>query len=358
MCSFEISDSKFHSGHELFTEKAYTSEGMLPDRYVYILTNRCNLSCRFCYQEKKPNPHSLSTNDWITFSRQVPDYARVTLCGGEPLVFNGFREVFSFVAERNECNLITNGVLLGEELMDFLLSFPNFRVLSVSIDDIGNTVRDMTPNQWSKLTRNMKYFLQRRNELGHGAILDVKTVITDENAGGLFSLYRMLSEDIGIDTHALQMLKGSPIQHSDRMYPFEAITKTSKAFQYRNFDTIREQLQKIREYNVENHKASYIHPKVESLTAVSSHVNLNLLNEVSFNHDMFQPCKFPWSSVHINHDGNLFPCLAVSMGNVRELPLPEIICGEKYRKFRELIRNRGTVEACNRCGWLRLKEHS
>ena len=72
-----------------------------------------------------------------------------------------------------------------------------------------------------------------------------------------------------------------------------------------------------------------------------------------FKHDkkLFKPCAAPWGSVHINTDGTLFPCLAVDMGNVRD-GLENVIKGEKFEKFRSLIKKEGTVEACNRCGWL------
>ena len=41
----------------------------------------------------------------------------------------------------------------------------------------------------------------------------------------------------------------------------------------------------------------------------------------------------PWSSVHINVDGNLFPCMAVSMGNVKNTKLSEIIFSDKFKKI-------------------------
>ena len=34
--------------------------------------------------------------------------------------------------------------------------------------------------------------------------------------------------------------------------------------------------------------------------------------------EKFLPCAQPWSSVHINVDGTVFPCLAVSTGNIQE----------------------------------------
>ena len=43
--------------------------------------------------------------------------------------------------EKFEVNIITNGILLTEELIDFMLQFENFKVLSVSIDNRNNSIR-------------------------------------------------------------------------------------------------------------------------------------------------------------------------------------------------------------------------
>ena len=40
------------------------------------------------------------------------------------------------------------------------------------------------------------------------------------------------------------------------------------------------------------------------------------------------------------------------MGNVKD-GLDKVIFGEKFKKFKEVIAKEGTVEACNRCGWLK-----
>ena len=100
-----------------------------------------------------------------------------------------------------------------------------------------------------------------------------------------------------------------------------------------------------------------MHPKVDSLVMDKPLSSIDCLNEVHYRKEIFLPCKFPWSSVHINFDGNLFPCLAISMGNVKDSDLINIINGEKYERFKTLIKKEGTVEACNRCGWLRLKNN-
>ena len=84
--------------------------------------------------------------------------------------------------------------------------------------------------------------------------------------------------------------------------------------------------------------------------------DLIYLNNKEHNPKHFATCHAPWSSVHINVDGNLFPCMAVAMGNVKITKLAEIIFSGKFKKFKDIIRKKGTINGCNRCGWLKAKQ--
>ena len=66
----------------------------MPRRYVFVLTNLCNLACTFCFQERKKRKDRMETEDWIKVIDQIPKNSRITLTGGEPLVFKGFDEIF------------------------------------------------------------------------------------------------------------------------------------------------------------------------------------------------------------------------------------------------------------------------
>lgn len=347
---------KFHNKHEIFTEKAFNTPRLLPDRYVFVLTNLCNLRCSFCFQKKNSRKDAMKAKDWINLAEQLPDYARITFTGGEPLAFPEFKEVFSYVANRFDCNIITNGILLTEEIIDFILSYPKFRVLSISIDNVKNTLRDVKSEKWENVEYLMKYFIKKRDEVNPGCILDAKTMILDENAKDLFEIHKYCVEELGCDNHSLQFLKGSPIQHADYMFEFEDILKKSTAVKYKNFNIIKKQLELVRQYNIQTGKVAFLHPKIANLVSEKKQTNIDFINEVDHIKKNYLPCKFPWSSVHINVDGILFPCLAISMGNVNETPLSEIINGKKFERFKGLIRKEGTIEACNRCGWLRPNE--
>lgn len=346
-------DTDFHKKQEELTELIYQTPNMLPSRYVFVLTNLCNLRCDFCFQKKKPRANAMTSEDWINFSKQIPEYARITLTGGEPLIFKGFKNVFNEVAEKFDCNIISNGTLLNRETTDFILSYSKFKIFSVSIDDIGNKVRNVSPKQWDNLTENLKYFIDKRNVIGSDCKLDIKTTVLDDNANNLFNIYTQLIETLNPDTYSFQFLKGSPIQHSDVMFSFKDIQESIRVEQYKDISTIRNQLKKVRKYNLETGRVAFVHPKILDLNSEEELPDLTYFNREQHRSSDYSPCKFPWSSVHINYDGNLFPCLAVSMGNVKEKSLREIIEGEKMQKFRGMIKENKTLESCSRCGWLR-----
>ena len=342
-----------HEKHESMTDVLYAAPGMLPDRYVFVVTNLCNLKCRFCFQSRDKRADAMRLEDWLNVARQLPSYARVTLTGGEPLMFPGFRELFVHVAERFDCNMITNGLLLDEKTIDLLLEHPRFHVLSISMDGLHNRSRGVIERKWRRAEAMLRYFVERKAATKSSCNLDIKTLILDENADSLFELYRHCVEQLRCDTFSFQLLKGSPMQHADVMYPFDYIFKESPAPIYKNFPEILRQLRMVREYSLQTGARVFLHPKAASLMSDSDIGDIDYINRRTFPKERFLPCRFPWSSIHINVDGQVFPCLAVPMGDVKNVPLEKIVHGEAFSRFKEIIRERGAVEACNRCGWLK-----
>ncbi len=350
-------DSSFFEKHQQLTRQAYENPDTLPHRYVFILTNQCNLKCSFCFQDKDKRKDAMTPGDWIALVDQIPNHSRITMTGGEPLMFRDFRTVFSYAAKRHECNLLTNGTLLSKDMIDFLLSFKNFKVLSISLDDVKNRLRPINDSTWQSVEETLTYFTKRRNEEKKDCLLDCKTVVLDANGDRLLDIHKYCVEQMNCDTHVFQMLKGSPLQHADTMYSLDDAFKKSKMEPYKKFDSIVEEFEKIRQYSKRNKTRVYVHPKIaqfdsDEAIAKSSLMYFNVSEHIKSD---FLPCMFPWSSVHINVDGNLFPCLAVSMGNVKETPLKDIVQGKQFVRFKEMIKTEGTIEACNHCGYLHPK---
>jgi MoaA/NifB/PqqE/SkfB family radical SAM enzyme len=348
--------NKFYKNNVNYSIESFQKENMLPHRYVLVLTNLCNLRCSFCFQERKKKPDRMETADWLSFIRQVPENSRITLTGGEPLVFKGFAEIFKFANQKNYTNIVTNGLLLDNKISELLISEKNFKVLGISIDTIGNTNRDFSSKQWNDLVSKINYFLNIRNKNNHECVFDIKTVVLEDNIKDLFDIHKYCCEVLNCDTHSFQLLKGADIQHSDLMFDYDKIFKKYEAYQYKNFSKFIEQLNLIREYNLKNNYKSYLHPNIINLNSSEfiEEKNFLFLNEKEHDHTKFKTCLSPWTSVHVNVDGNLFPCMAVSMGNVKNTSLETIYFSEKFNKFKEEIKRNSTLNGCNRCGWLKV----
>lgn len=348
------SDTAYHHVRRSMAEAKYIANDCSPNRYVLVITNTCNLKCPFCFQVKEKNANAMTTREWLALIEQLPDDAWVTITGGEPLLFDGFEEIFTRVTETFNCNIISNGLLLSEKVTELLLSRERFRTLSISIDSIGNGVRGVSPGTWEAVEARLRHFGRLSRSCRPDVVFDVKTMVLDENAAQLFDIHRYCVEEIAFDTHAYQFLKGSPLQHADRCAPFDEIYRKSSSTLYRNWNIIRQQLELIRQYNISRGGQAFLHPRFGDLNSETplDDVILGLLNNADYDPKLFQPCKSVWESVHINNDGNLIPCMAISMGNIKEKPLYEVLTSEIFMKFRDVIRSCGTVQGCNRCGYL------
>ena len=345
----------FYNKNVSYSKKSYLSNNLLPHRYVFILTNLCNLACNFCFQERKKRKERMSSNDWLNLIDQIPEGSRITLTGGEPLVFKNFDQIFKKANKKCQTNIITNGLLINEEIINLLLSEENFKNLGISIDNIGNTNRDFKAGKWEILVKNIKKFRDKRDATKSKTVLNIKSVVLDETIPNLFDIHKFCVEELGSDTHDLQLLKGAEIQYADFMFDYHDIHKEYKAHKYGDFKEFIKQLNLIREYNIKNNSKCFLHPNIIDLNSNKEILETDFqhLNNENHNSNLFAKCLSPWTSVHINVDGNLFPCMAVSMGNVKNTPLKKIIFSDKFENFKKIIDEKNTINGCNRCGWLK-----
>ena len=244
---------------------AFEKGNLMPRRYVFVLTNLCNLRCTFCFQERKKRSDRMTTEDWLKVVNQIPKHSRISLTGGEPLVFKDFDMIFAKANEFSETNIITNGLLLDGQKVERLIDQKNFKILGVSIDTIGNINRDFKKSQWETLVTRLNEFVTLRDKKNHEAALDIKSVILDENIEDLFEIHKFAMKILKADTHSFSMLKGATIQHSDLMFDFQQIDTEYEAYQYKNFNKLVDQLNLIKEYDYKYGYKSYIHPNLINL---------------------------------------------------------------------------------------------
>jgi len=241
----------------------------------------------------------MKIQDWLSVVNQIPNGSRITITGGEPLIYDSFEKIIFAADEKDiNINIITNGVF-AERLVDVLMQVGNVRSISISIDSIGNYTRNMKKNDYVKMIQNIKLLQSLRVDNNLQYSIDVKSVVLEECIGEYANLTKYLLDDIKVDSVSLQLLKGSKIQHSDLAYSYEEIFhKPTEFYKYKNLSKFKEEIKSIKEYisNSPLEKKVYMHPKFEDMTIMDFDED-NFTNRLNNNSTYgFKKCKYPWSS--------------------------------------------------------------
>jgi radical SAM protein with 4Fe4S-binding SPASM domain len=134
------------------------------------LTDRCNLTCTYCYRNSHPGiPIRHETTRFLEMFDFIEKFCapdlRVTYCGGEPLLYPGFRDVVEAASRRGFVNeLLTNGILITEETADFLAA--HFRLVKISLDGADRETHALTRgDNFDKVLRGIHRVAARNVEV-------------------------------------------------------------------------------------------------------------------------------------------------------------------------------------------------
>lgn len=143
------------------------------------LTNSCNLSCTHCFMKAgKRLDQELQTEDWIRVLNEFADAGgtSITITGGEPLMFPGFKTVLEASKQRDlQTTVLTNGILWTDELIDQLS--PLMAEVQISIDgvDDASNAKVRTAGVFDRLIDHVIRFSK------NGLRVSVATTFTEDN---------------------------------------------------------------------------------------------------------------------------------------------------------------------------------
>lgn len=91
--------------------------------YVISITNKCNLSCSYCYEKKlntvRGNLDEETTDRIIAFISERNDAGTVYFFGGEPLLYKDTIKKLTLGIKASTYTITTNGMLLDEEFAEW-----------------------------------------------------------------------------------------------------------------------------------------------------------------------------------------------------------------------------------------------
>lgn len=335
-----------------------------PLRVTFEVTYRCNLSCPFCFQEiaREQSPefkknYELTSSEILDVIESLPRYSLITFNGGEVFVRKDFPDLLRTVsAKGRRFNIVTNGTMLFEDKVKLLIDETHAISIGVSIDGIGEThdVIRQLPGAYERTVKHLHNLADYRRQQGKRLpVIDVKTVITEENLDELVDIY-LLARDIGADYVTYSCLRSSELLFAlpcrtsmdDTAY-MELPAPLSEAI---DLDLLETQLHRLFELaEAGEGPALRFYPDYREVAGiVKYYANEGTLSD-------YEMCRAPWTNIRIAPNGDVYPCLSYSMGNIRDEKLRAIWTGEAMERFRAELQKE-LMPACLGCCFLKAKD--
>ena len=183
----------------------FTTVYSKPQAVTMLLTNDCNLACRYCFESNKGKdymPKEMALDILKATYNVVDPMAGIftlNMFGGEPLMnWETFKAVCDYVLENNlkiRITATTNLTLLTDEMIDYIdeLSIP----ILVSVDGIKEVHDKHRCNSFDKVIENMKKLIDR--DLGY--LIEARMTVAPDTAKYMYESVKMLV-DLGINNIA------------------------------------------------------------------------------------------------------------------------------------------------------------
>ncbi len=158
----------------------------------WAVTGRCNLMCRHCFMCSPQGRYGQTERAdmlRVISMLEAANVVCVSLTGGEPLLYPHLRELIALLSEKGIAinEIVTNGVLLSEDLLGFLQAHGQKPMLQISLDGVGMHDR-------MRGAEGAEHSALRSIELGmhHGFFTAVTSVFSRENLHTLEASYEQL----------------------------------------------------------------------------------------------------------------------------------------------------------------------
>ena len=126
---------------------------VLGDFYIqWHITNKCNLRCKHCYQEDYTTDNELSYEEFKVVSDKVfatlhkwNKLGDFSITGGEPFLHPQIFEILNIVnssGDVSRLDILTNGTLITQDIIDRLKQFDKLRYIQISIDGSCSQIHD------------------------------------------------------------------------------------------------------------------------------------------------------------------------------------------------------------------------
>lgn len=352
----------FDLARNLYALPSYNNKlgrAIIPLRYFFELTYLCNLNCPYCYVGDERKKNELTTEEWFNIIDQIPWYSFVTLVGGEPLIRKDFIPILEKTAKKThgKLNVVTNGILINDEIIDAFIR-TKMMLLSVSLDGYGENHDKNRDKEgiFDKIISNLDNLNSKRGKCSK-PMVDIKTIVLENNLDDLPKLYK-LCNDMDFEFLSISFLRNNNLKQNSILretFGEEFYAQKYPIKPYFDMEHFKEVCREIDDMSKKSKVQIRFSPKFEGRNALEKIEKFFNYAEDKPIQEIYEPCKYPYSNMMINPQGDVYPCLSLKIGNVREKSLNEVFNEPKFCCFRKNLKYSKVFEACQMCCELQVK---
>jgi len=334
-----------------------------PIHMMIEVTYRCNLRCNFCQYldiiegRKKPlgSTRDLPLADIKRCIDELPRGRLISFAGGETLVRKDFPEILAYAARRHRVHIITNGVLITEEIaklyVDLAPRFPwqNGLVLveiSLEGDEELHDRIVQRKGSWRRATDAMGHLVRLRNAANKRyPMYDIKLVVTRDSVGAMVD-FMHLARRLGVDI--VNFMAEHDLMGNAEGGVTANLHRPQRSPEGVDPEFLRRQL--VACFELERSWGGQIRltPNIP-IEEFVRHYQANW----TVTADEYA-CDGPWSRIGVTGDGRYGPMCPYAAGDdARKQTIHEVWNGDRYREFRRATRDAGIYPGCNGCCNLR-----
>lgn len=169
-----------------------------PIHVTFELTPRCNMNCEMCFirlskDQLNTQGKLLPLEKWIDISNSLQKAGTlfVLLTGGEPLLYDNFKEIYLTLHQMGMIlTLNTNGTLIDEKMADFFMNHPPRRINITLYGTSNETYAKIchNPNGYTQTISAIKLLKER------GIHVKLNGTIVPDNVNEIEQLYTIAQE--------------------------------------------------------------------------------------------------------------------------------------------------------------------
>lgn len=328
--------------------------------FTYEITYRCNLRCKMCYlwgeKSASDTERKIRSGKELTLEdlkkNLIPPLKemkvkRIQITGGEPLLRNDiFELIHLFKSHGFNCRLNTNLGVHTEKIYELLKT--GIDSIAVSIDG-PEKIHDELRGHSGTYNKTIKA-LELINEYKElKPFVRLNCLISSLNMGYVADILD-IGKEVGVDMVSYQFLEWvtkKQIEKTNALIGLKAdvshIPETYPQFLKVDSSLLLRQIEVTCKKSKELDIPVYFEPLYLPIKKqeIEKYFSDEAFHRIS-------KCLYPFMQTRMDPYGNIYPCLPLRIGNIKEQNLKVLWNSELYRNFRKKLK-KGIFPACNKC---------